>query len=152
MTGALWDSCSVHRSHPSSRSIRRPNSPNCSCIPSFLQFRGSTCFSWGTVETWRCSKILDWKADILQLLQLRRPRVNGVGWWNSNAACKTYYGSVLKIRRQRTLSGKCFHFRKNCCNRMWLKVSPQNGGSVVNGAGNSETNKGFHFRQSNEIT
>lgn len=44
MTGALWDSCSVHRFHPSSRSIRCPNSPNCSCIPSFLQSRGSSCF------------------------------------------------------------------------------------------------------------
>ena len=43
MTEELWDSCSVHRFHPSSRSTRCLSSPNCSYIPSFLQFRGSSC-------------------------------------------------------------------------------------------------------------
>lgn len=41
MTGALWDSCSVHRFHPGSQSIRCLTSQSCSYIPSFLQRRGS---------------------------------------------------------------------------------------------------------------
>lgn len=40
MTGLLWGSCSVHRFHPSSPSIRCLNSLNCSCTPSSLCFRG----------------------------------------------------------------------------------------------------------------
>lgn len=47
MTGAVWDSCSVHRFHPSSQSSHCLNSPNCSYIPSSLQFRGSCYFSKG---------------------------------------------------------------------------------------------------------
>lgn len=36
MIVAVWDSCSVRRFHPSSRSTHCLNSPNCSCSPSFL--------------------------------------------------------------------------------------------------------------------
>lgn len=56
MTEELWDSCSVHRFHPSSRSTRCLNSPNCSYIPSFLQFRGSSCLLIGREQTSKCKK------------------------------------------------------------------------------------------------
>lgn len=38
-TAARWDNCSVRRSRPGSQSTHCPNSPSCSCTPSFLQFR-----------------------------------------------------------------------------------------------------------------